>query len=198
MLTELYVPGQSPLHLAHPALKLGLLFVYCTLLFVIPHPGVLAAGAVLVAFGYGLAGLKASHAVMAVRPAFYVLMIIFAVQLWLEGPGMATYIVARFACLLWAASLVTFTTKASEFIDGILAALTYAPAWVPKAKIALAMSLVWRFIPMVRGIFDEVREAQSARGLGRNLTALFVPIIVRTLKSADEISEAIHARSLED
>lgn len=198
MLSELYVPGHSPLHRAHPAFKLALLLVYCTTLFAVTHPVTLGIGAGLVGIGYALGGLKPQHAWLALRPAIYVLAIIFAVQLWLQDLSFATYIVLRFVCLLLAASLVTYTTKASEFIDGIMAALRYAPVWVPKAKIALAMSLVWRFIPMVRGVFDEVREAQSARGLGRNMTALFVPIIVRTLKSADEMAEAIQARSLDD
>lgn len=197
MLTDLYIPGDSALHRARPAWKLALLFVYCTAIFVVTHPGMLGAGLVLVALSYGIAGLSARDALTAIRPALFVLVIIFAAQLWLESLGMAIYATLRLMALLMAAALVTYTTRASEFTEGILALLSHAPAWVPKDKIALAMSLVWRFIPMIRAQFDEVREAQRARGLERNMLALVVPLVVRTLKTADEVAEAITARSLD-
>ncbi|TNE68341.1 MAG: energy-coupling factor transporter transmembrane protein EcfT [Rhodobacteraceae bacterium] len=197
MLTDLYIPGDSALHRARPAWKLALLFVYCTAIFVVTHPGMLGAGLVLVALSYGIAGLSARDALTAIRPALFVLVIIFAAQLWLESLGMAIYVTLRLMALLMAAALVTYTTRASEFTEGILALLSHAPAWVPKDKIALAMSLVWRFIPMIRAQFDEVREAQRARGLERNMLALVVPLVVRTLKTADEVAEAITARSLD-
>ncbi|ATG49435.1 cobalt transporter [Celeribacter ethanolicus] len=197
MLTDLYIPGDSALHRARPAWKLALLFVYCTAIFVVTHPGMLGAGLVLVALSYGIAGLSARDALTAILPALFVLVIIFAAQLWLESLGMAIYVTLRLMALLMAAALVTYTTRASEFTEGILALLSHAPAWVPKDKIALAMSLVWRFIPMIRAQFDEVREAQRARGLERNMLALVVPLVVRTLKTADEVAEAITARSLD-
>ena len=64
-------------------------------------------------------------------------------------------------------------------------------------RIALAISLSLRFIPLVRSVLDEVREAQRARGLERNLTALLVPLVVRTLKQADGTAQAIQARSFD-
>ncbi|WP_460272245.1 energy-coupling factor transporter transmembrane component T family protein [Celeribacter sp. ULVN23_4] len=197
MLSDLYIPGDSLLHRARPAWKLAFLFLYCTTVFVIAQPLMLTAGLVLVAFAYGLAGLSARDAFTAIRPALFVLAIIFAAQLWLEDLAFAIYVTLRLVALLMAAALVTYTTRASEFTEGILALLSRAPAWVPKDKIALAMSLVWRFIPMIRAQFDEVREAQRARGLERNMLALVVPLVVRTLKTADEVAEAITARSLD-
>ncbi|WP_417240484.1 energy-coupling factor transporter transmembrane component T family protein [Celeribacter halophilus] len=197
MLTDLYISGDSPLHRAHPAWKLVQLFLFCTILFVVTHPVMLALGLTTVALGYAVAGLGPRAAYTAIRPAFFVLAIIFAAQLWLETLWLAIYVTLRLAALLMAAALVTYTTRASEFTEGLLALLSRAPSWVPKAKIALAISLVWRFIPMIRAQFDEVREAQRARGLDRNMLALVVPLVVRTLKTADEVAEAITARSLD-
>lgn len=197
MLTDLYISGDSPLHRARPAWKLVLLFLFCTILFVVTHPVMLAIGLTTVTFGYAVAGLGPRAAYAAIRPAFFVLAIIFAAQLWLETLWLAIYVTLRLAALLMAAALVTYTTRASEFTEGLLALLSRAPSWVPKAKIALAISLVWRFIPMIRAQFDEVREAQRARGLDRNMLALVVPLVVRTLKTADEVAEAITARSLD-
>ncbi|SFK05563.1 energy-coupling factor transporter transmembrane component T family protein [Celeribacter neptunius] len=197
MLSDLYIPGASALHRMRPAWKLALLFLYCTALFVVSHSLMLGLGLLLIALGYGIAGLRPRHAFDAVRPALYVLVIIFAAQLWLEDLAMAAFVTLRLIALLMAAALVTYTTKASEFTDGILALLSRAPKWLPKDKIALAISLVWRFIPMIRDQFEEVREAQRARGIERSLLALVAPLVVRVLKSADEIAEAIEARSLD-
>lgn len=196
MLTDLYIPGDSPLHRMRPGQKLLMLFVYCTGVFLFSHWVVLITAFALVALGYGLARLRPKHGIEAVRPAFFMLLIISAAQIWLTDLNNAAFVTLRLICLLLAAALVTYTTRSSEFIDGILAGLKHAPAWVPKEQIALAMSLVWRFIPLVRNIFEEVREAQTARGQGSNMRALLVPVVVRTLKAADEIAEAIEARSL--
>jgi biotin transport system permease protein len=197
MLTGLYVPGESLLHRARPVTKILALIAICTALFVFEGWPSLIIGAVLVAAGFLAARLGARHALTSLRPALWILAAIFAVQLYLNDPALAGFVVGRFAVLILAASLVTLTTTAGEFVDGIHASLKYAPDWVPKARIALAISLCIRFIPLVRTVLDDVRQAQRARGLDRNALALLVPMIVRTLKTADEVSEAIYARSFD-
>lgn len=197
MLTGLHVPGDSPLHRARPAAKIVALIVICTALFVFEGWPSLILGAVLVAAGFVTASLTARHALTSLKPALWILAAIFAVQLYLNDLALAGFVIGRFAVLILAASLVTLTTTASEFVDGIRSSLKYAPEWVPKARIALAISLCLRFIPLLKTVLDEVRQAQRARGLDRNALALLVPLIIRTLKTADEVSEAIYARSFD-
>lgn len=197
MLSDLYVFGDSPLHRARPLFKILALVVFCSLLFLVDHwAGIVVAG-LSVAAGFALAGLHPRHGFAALRPALWILAAIFAVQVWLADLTLATFIISRFALLILAASLVTLTTTAGEFVEGIEAALKHAPDWVPKARIALAISLTLRFIPLVRSVLIEVRQAQMARGLERNITALLVPLVVRTLKHADETAQAIQARSFD-
>ncbi|MFC2968034.1 energy-coupling factor transporter transmembrane component T family protein [Acidimangrovimonas pyrenivorans] len=195
MLGEAYVPGASPLHRAPPLYKILGLIAVCTALFLVEGWGMIAAGAAVVGAGFGLAGLHPRHAGRALRPLWWIFAVIFAVQLLLADLSLAGYVTARFALLILAATLVTLTTRSSDFVDGILAALRYAPRWVPRRKIALAISLCLRFIPLVAEVLEEVRQAQAARGLERNILALMVPLLVRTLKSADETAQAIYARS---
>lgn len=197
MLTDLYLAGNSPVHQVRPVIKIAALVALCTSLFAFEGWGSLLTSAALVAAGFALAGLKPRHAWHSLRPALWVLAAIFVVQLYLAGPPLAAFVVGRFAVLILAAALVTLTTTTSQFVDGIGAALKHTPEWVPKAKIALAISLCIRFIPMIRHVFAEVRQAQHARGLERNFLALLVPLVVRTLKSADEISLAIQSRSFD-
>ena len=195
MLTDLYVFGDSPLHRARPAIKIAALVFLCTGLFVVEGWASVAVAGPMVISGFAVAGLKPGHAFASLRPAFWVLAAIFAVQAYVTDLVFAGFVVARFAVLILAAALITLTTKTSEFIGGILSALRYAPAWVPKEQIALAISLCLRFIPLVRSLLNEIRQAQRARGLDHNLTALLVPLVVRTLKTADEVAQAIYSRS---
>ncbi len=197
MLTSLYVFGDSPLHRARPAIKIIALMILCTSLFIVEGWPSLAIAGAIVLVGFAAAGLNLRHAFASLRPALWILAAIFVVQLFSNGVIFASFVVTRFIVLILAAALVTLTTKTSEFIDGIRSLLKHAPAWVPKEQIALAISLCLRFIPLVRSVLDEVREAQRARGLDRNLTALLVPLVVRTLKMADEMSQAIYARSFD-
>ncbi|MBW3098252.1 energy-coupling factor transporter transmembrane component T family protein [Pseudohoeflea coraliihabitans] len=197
MITDLYIFGDTVVHRLGPGKKLLALLVLCSLLFIFESWLALLPAALLVLAGFWLAGLSAHHAFAALRPVLWILAAIFLIQLFYSGVVGAGFVVMRFAVLILAASLVTLTTRTSEFVDGIMAGLRYAPRFVPREKIALAIAMTMRFIPRLRAQFDEIREAQRARGLERNPIALLVPLIVRTLKDADEIAQAIEARSVD-
>jgi len=51
-----------------------------------------------------------------------------------------------------------------------------------------------RFIPVLAQITTEVREAQKARGMEHSIVAVAMPVAIRMLKMADDISDAIDAR----
>lgn len=195
MIAESYITGSSPLHRASPALKIVGLAVYCTVVFMFEGWQPLAIAALLLLGGYGVAGLGWRHILQGIKPAIPVLVAIALFQLLTADLSLAGFILMRFACLILAAHLVTATTRSSEFVEGIMRLLRSAPRWIPAAQIALAISLALRFIPMIRTLFNEVRMAQRARGLDKSLLALLVPLMVRTLKSGDQIAEAIRARS---
>lgn len=195
MIAESYIAGNSVVHRASPALKIVCLAVFCSVVFTFQRWEWLAGAAIILLLSYWAAGLGLRQLVQGIKPAVVFLAAIFIFQWLVIDLALATFILIRFTCLILAAHLVTLTTKSSEFVDGIMTLLRFAPRWVPAAQIALAISLALRFIPMIRTIFDEVRMAQRARGLDKNLIALLVPLVVRTLKSGDQITDAIRARS---
>lgn len=195
MLIDLYIFGDSPLHRVRPSIKIAALILVCTLLFILEGWITVAFGAGLVALCIALSGLHVRHVIAALQPALWILFAIFAVQTYLVDISFASFVVSRFILMILAATVVTATTRTSEIVDGILAGFKFAPVWVPKEHIALSVSLCLRFIPIVLSVFHDVRQAQRARGLDRNLTALLVPLIVRTLRSADEVSYAVYSRS---
>lgn len=183
------------MHRTSAGLKIALLFVFCTILFLVQSWWFLGAAIIGVLAAYLLARLPLILAWQAIRPAIWVLVLIFLVQLWLNDWSFGLYVVLRFAIMIVAATLLTLTSKTSEMIEGIERSIGKLFGADVAEKVGLAFSLALRFMPMVRETYQEVREAQKARGLGRNWYALITPTMIRTLKSADEIAQAIDARS---
>lgn len=195
MLISLYKPGNSPLHRLSAGVKIVLLFLFCTALFMVGHWAFLLGGAALIAALYFLAKFPPILMWQAISPVLWVLVLIFAVQAWINDWVFGLFVVVRFAIMILAATLLTLTSKTSEMIAGIEHGIGKLLGADIAEKTGLAFSLALRFIPMVRATYQEVREAQKARGLGRDWQALITPTMIRTLKSADEIAQAIDARS---
>ncbi|KAA1195442.1 energy-coupling factor transporter transmembrane component T family protein [Photorhabdus heterorhabditis] len=191
-----YEHGSSFVHRASPGLKIVSLIILGTLLFVVPRIELSVAALAGIILLYLLARISLKTAWAQLRPAMWVLLLIFIVQVFLHHWTVGVLVVVRLVSLLLLASLITFTTRTSDMID----ALEKGFGWlyyfgVNPGKVSLALSLALRFIPVLASITGEVREAQKARGLDKSVIAIAVPVIVRTLKMADDISAAIDARS---
>lgn len=191
-----YVPGNSVIHAARPGIKVASLAVLGTLMFVVARLELALAVLVAVLGLYRLAGIALTTAWAQIRPAMWVLAVFFAAQLWMADWVVGLLVVSRLAALLLLASLVTLTTRSSDMIDALEKGLGWLRfVGINPAKISLALSLALRFIPVLAAITAEVREAQKVRGLDRSVIAIAVPLVIRTLKMADDISAAIDARS---
>ncbi|WP_299354838.1 energy-coupling factor transporter transmembrane protein EcfT [uncultured Shimia sp.] len=192
---DLYFPGTSFLHRMSPGPKMLTLMVAATLLF-INESLVLTVGALVIVLAlYPVAGLTMQQAWKQIRPLLWIFGLFFALQWWFSGLTLAAYVVLRLAALILLASLVTLTTRSSDMIETMTRALGFLrPLGVNPAKVGLAISLALRFIPVLAQITQEVREAQKARGLERSVIAVAMPVAIRTLKMADDISDAIESR----
>lgn len=192
---DLYSPGTSILHRMTPGPKILAMMLGGTGLFLFDSLAVAATALVVVLALYPVAGLGAKQAMAQVRPLLWIFALFFALQWWLSGLPTAAFVVIRLAALILLASLVTLTTRASDMIDAITRALGFLrPLGVNPAKVGLAISLALRFIPVLSQITKDVREAQKTRGLERSVIATAMPVAIRTIKMADDISDAIEAR----
>ncbi len=192
---DLYSPGTSVLHRLPPALKLLALMIGATILFLNENFLLTAAAAMAVLALYLLAQLSLKQALAQLRPLVWIFAIFFVLQWVFSGLELAAYVVLRLAALILLASLVTLTTRSSDMIDTLTRALRILkPIGANPAKIGLAISLALRFIPVLAQITADVREAQKARGLERSVIAVAMPVAIRTLKMADDISDAIESR----
>lgn len=196
MIGGLYRAGDSVLHRASAELKLLSLPAVGTLLFLVPSAALSGAVLALVLLGYALAGLPARVIVAQARMILLVVVLVALAQWWFAGAAAALLFSLRLAALLLLASLVTLTTRTSAIVAVLERALRpLAPLGVDPEKVGLAISLTLRFLPLVSGALAEIREAQAARGIEAGVLRLAVPLIVRLLKTSDEIAEAIDARS---
>ncbi|WP_048645602.1 energy-coupling factor transporter transmembrane component T family protein [Nitratireductor soli] len=190
-----YVHRESPIHRMPAGSKVLILVIGGTALFLVPDLlimiTILAATIVL----YRVARIPMGIMVAQVRPIVWIFVLIFVFQLFTRDVAFAGMVVSRFVALLLLASLVTLTTPASEMIDAIERRIGWMRViGVNPAKISLGLSLALRFIPVVAKITSEVREAQRARGLEWSVIAVALPVIIRTLKMADDVANAIDAR----
>lgn len=196
MTLGLYTERDSSIHRLTPAVKLLALLVLSVAVFV------LRDWRLVLGLGLGVVGLYAAARLDArtlwvqLRGAVWMLLFFFVVQLLTSGLDLAVLTVLRFAVMILAAALVTLTTRVSAMLDALERALQpLARFGVQPARVSLAFSLTIRFIPVIAQVLEDVREAQKARGLEGNLLALTIPLIVRTLKMADDVADAIDARS---
>ena len=198
MTIGLYHPGTSPLHRAPAGVKVAALLVISLALFVIPSLWV-ALLSVPVAFAVYLSTGAPFRRLMAqLRGPAILLGFVFVFHLLFGSMADGVLAVARFATLILLASAVTLSTPVSEMaelVEWLLGPLK--PLGVNPEKVGLAIALAIRFVPLISEEFRLIREAQAARGLAANPLALIVPLVIRTLKSADELADAIEARGYE-
>lgn len=191
-------PERSPIHRLPAGVKLAVLAAAGSLAFLATDWRWLAAGMVAVCALYFVAGLGVRGLLTEMRRFVWIAVVLLAVQAalgqWMTGLEVAL----RLYALVMLAALVTLTTRTSAIIatlERLLAPLDRVG--MSSARIALAVSLAFRFIPLIAEITREVREAQRARGLERSLVAVALPVIVRALKMADDIADAIDARGFD-
>jgi biotin transport system permease protein len=196
MISSLYIPGDSPVHRLKPGIKIMSLAVFGTLIFAFSSIPLAFSAFASVLILHRISGIPLSIGISQLKPTIVILAVIFVVQALIDHWTTAVLVVVRLSALLLLASLVTLTTRTSDMIESLEHGLEWLRfLGVNPAKASLTISLALRFIPVLATIAGDVREAQRARGLDRSIIAVAIPVLVRTLKMADDIANAIEARS---
>jgi len=193
---SLYIPGTSPIHRLRTWLKLLILCLIGTATMVISSPLVLAIEVVLVAAAYAIARIPPRVIWRMIRGLVVLVIIIGACQWIFSSALMAAVVSLRLVCLIGAATLLTTTTPLSDLITAIERILAPLARFGLKAdKVGIAIGLALRFIPLITEQTARIREAQAARGVRAPFTYL-VPLVIRTLRLADGVGEALEVRGL--
>ena len=65
-------------------------------------------------------------------------------------------------------------------------------------RVGLLVALGVRSVAVIIELSREVRQAQLARGASASPLAFIVPLVVRTLRHADRLADALIARGIDD
>lgn len=195
----LYVPGTSPLHRARAGAKLLGMLVAGAGSVLLDHPWQVAVALVLVLALYLVAGLSLGTAARQVRPLLWIVGFVAVFHVVLSGWERAVVFVGMIGSLVLLAALVTLTTRTSDMVDAVVHALgPFRRLGVHPERVGLLLALGIRSVPVVVGLAEEVRDAQRARGLTASPRAFAVPLIVRSLRHADALGDALVARGADD
>lgn len=135
----------------------------------------------------------------ALSPILFICGFIFVLQLAVSGLPQAAGAALRIIALILLTSLVTLTTRLSDMLDTLTsAARLLAPLGVDPPKIALAVGLTIRFIPMLLHDIQEVQNARKNRGAKGFGILAAGPLIIKILRMTDALGNAIAARGFEN
>lgn len=192
-------PGDSLLHRAPAGVKLAGLAGLLLALAVLRRPAPLAAGAFLVLALAAVAGVRPGEAGRLLRPVLWVCAAVAVLQLLLAGPAAAVLVAGSLLVGVAAAALVTLTTRTSELLDVAVRVLRPLRRFgVDPERVGLVLALAVRSVPVLAGLAAEVRDARRARGAERSVRALAVPLVIRAVRHADRLGEALAARGVDD
>ena len=122
-----------------------------------------------------------------------------------QGIDYAIKMLFRLTMLVMGASMLTFTTTATELTDGI-ESLLYPLKFikVPVHDIAIIMSIALRFIQTLVEETNKIMNAQKARGAEldtgnffkrvKAMLPILIPLFVSAFRRADELADALDAR----
>ncbi|MGG6896595.1 MULTISPECIES: energy-coupling factor transporter transmembrane component T family protein [Rhizobium] len=194
----LHVDADTWMHRLSPRVKLLALAALGVLLFLTQSITVLACANLIGSGFYFRTGLAFGDALKRLRPIL-ISITVLAVFAALFGPLHIAIVTAlRLTALALFAATVTATTSMAGFIDEItaLAMPLDKMGLLKAADIGLAIGLVIRFVPEILDRYRAIREAHQARGIEIRLATTLAPLIILTLRDADNIAAAIDARGI--
>lgn len=198
-LVGVHWPGSSWLHRLPAGAKVGGLVVLVAALLWRPEPAVAVAGLALSLLVLASARVPWHWLAAPARAVGLLLLLVGAFQVWVLGWEAAVVGVCRIAaCLVlaWTVSLTTPVTAMLDLLRRLLAPLRRVG--VDPDHAAMTVALAIRSIPLVMAAAEQADHARIARGRRRSLAGLVVPTVVRSVRIADALGDALVARGYGD
>ncbi|WP_395729824.1 energy-coupling factor transporter transmembrane component T family protein [Nakamurella sp.] len=195
----LYQPGTSLLHRLAAGWKLLAMGLAIVGIVLLQAPWQLGVAALAVVGGFALARIPARVTWSQLWPMRWFLLFIAVFQVIFTGWERALMTCGTLLLTVAIAALITLTTRVTEMLDvcqRLLGPLRRFGVDPDRAGLVLALTI--RCIPLMVEIVGAVSQARKARGAGFSLRALVVPSVVRALRRADAIGDALTARGVDD
>lgn len=206
----MYSHGRSYIHLLDPRTKL-VLMVGMSLLIYTARPPALCVLLGLLLLLSRACGLPYTRLVQGLRPVLVFFGLIFLTHVLstpgtplfeglsvpaIEGVVEGGFLVLRFILLIVYASVMMYTTSPSGLNYALMFFLR--PLGAFGADLAFMTGTAMTLIPGLFREKDTISKAQAARGYKprglKGFTALVVPLMHRSFRRADELSDALESR----
>ncbi len=148
-----------------------------------------------------LSKISLDELVKNLRPFYFIFVFLFLMYLVFARNQLATGIIYlwRFLILIIISMILTYTTTIQNLITSI--EKLSKPLKIFKVKprnIAVMISIAVRFVPVMFIRFDRIREAMLSRLANfrkiKHIKMLIFAILEKMLKSASDLSDAMHSR----
>jgi len=194
----LYHPGTTMLHRLPAGVKLAGLAAGITVVLLLDRRWLPAAGGGI-GILYAAARIPPRLALAQVRPLLWFAVFLLVLQALLTDWQRAVSVVLTLVLGVALAGLVTLTTRVSAMLDVVEALLGPLGRFgVRPDRVGLVLALAVRGVPVIAGIAGTVRDAHRARGSTVAPWAVLVPVVVRVLRHADSLGDALAARGVDD
>ncbi|MCX7286297.1 MAG: energy-coupling factor transporter transmembrane protein EcfT [Rhodobacterales bacterium] len=183
-------------HRLPAGLKLAAIALATTVLFALQAPVLLALAAAATVGLYATGGARFLWAgVRLVWPLWPFVLIVGLWHLWTSDISAGTSVILRMLTAVALANFVTMTTRLSDMIEVIQwLAQPLAIFGLSPRKIALAVALAIRFIPVMLDRLAQITQSWRARSPRRPRWRVLVPATLAALDDADRAAEALRAR----
>lgn len=190
-----YLSADTVLHRVAAGVKLAGLALGSIALLPLEDPRWLALALALVLAPYAMLGRRGIARLAQWTPLVPLLLVIGVIQALAETPAAALASVTRILAMVLMADLVTLSTR----LDDMMAALGFvlrplAVLGLDPRRLALAVALVLRFVPVLAQSWRAREEAWRARSPRRPRLPVFAAFFAGALRGADQVAEALDAR----
>jgi biotin transport system permease protein len=183
-------------HRLPAGLKLGMLALATTGLFALSSSLALALAAVATVGLLATGGARFAWAALRLLwPLWPFVLVVGGWHLWTDDPMGGVAVLLRLITAVTLANFVTMTTRLSDMITVFQTfARPLAPLGLSPRRLALALALVIRFIPVMLDHLSQITQSWSARSPRRPRWRVLVPATLAALDDADRAAEALRAR----
>ncbi|MCQ4085474.1 energy-coupling factor transporter transmembrane protein EcfT [Saccharibacillus sp. JS10] len=204
-----FLERKSSLHILDPRTKLiGFLLFMIVVMLLDTKSGYIAA-TLFVFIVLQLSRIPLTLYIRGLMPLLPVVLLTLLYHLlWGQGIGEGIRIFWRILLMVLPASALTATTRPLQMAQGIETLLKpLSKLRVPVEQFALMIVIAIRFIPTILEDIQRIRLARKARGFQskRNLLSpmiefiqILVPLLISTVRRADQLTLAIEARAYGD
>jgi biotin transport system permease protein len=195
----LYRPGTSILHRAPAGVKIIVLAILALAISLLVRDlSSLALAAALTVGAYLLAGLGVTGLAAQVVAIRWIIVTMLGTQLLFLSAHLAALNTGRVVIVIVLVSLLSLTTLTVDLLDATeRACQPLRRIGVDPAQVALLLAMTVTTIPVIAGFASTIRDAQRARGVPLRLQLLVVPLLIMSLRHADDLADAVAARASE-